>query len=333
MKDYFSIKSWLYIFLLLVIGVKANAQLEAIRFENVRYMDSSELQVKEIYCNGLLLYPDKRSEKKMKSDKVMVDFLNKVYNPEIRLSELNALLGGFKKATVSKDERQNGLLTFSKYIIKGNYLRLELNISHIEDVIVRKHFFLTTLSSGRCDVSSMKILDYSLLKELITGIEFKVGIWDHRYLYNETYCFDELNVLSSRYPGYRFNIPDILNKDLVNRAFCNQYNNDSSRCYSYQTPDKYFASFVKNGQLDVIEMLLYSPNYFYSVNAMEALIYLQSIGKANIDSKMNERIKSLKESKYKITIRKTSDFYSTVEGYSSIGVTDAMVIQKYKDIK
>ena len=58
---------------------------------------------------------------------------------------------------------------------------------------------------------------------------------------------------------------------------------------------------IINDQTILIKDLLFSPNNFYAINAMEALIFPSSEMKIIIDDKSQKRIDSLKQNDFHIT--------------------------------
>jgi len=142
-----------------------------------------------------------------------------------------------------------------------------------------------------------------------------------------------LRLALQNYPDYKFGpcSKDFENEEWINRICYNQYNSDSSCCYSYIKANKDYIDLINNMKINIINDLLYSPNYIYSINAMEAIIYLNSINKITIDDAMKTRMESIKKAKYVITIQKSSDLYSTVNGYNELNTSDENVIKKYRN--
>lgn len=133
---------------------------------------------------------------------------------------------------------------------------------------------------------------------------------------------------ASKYKNYIFNVPCGENEAAVNKIIMNQYNNDSSGYYSYLKANDAFVLLIKIGKIDIIKSLIYSPNYFYSVNAMEALIYLSAVNKIPIDKALKRKIEEVRGRTYEIIVKKGDDVFSHVNGYSDINMAENKIIAK-----
>lgn len=298
---------------------------------NYRYVDSVEQSVKHYMCKDLLTYPDKYEKKKIKNDMRIVGVLNNIFQRDFSVSRLDMELGKVQKPKVSRNETMNGLIRVISIIANGSYVRAELKLECIDDFIIRKKCLLFSTSNGKCSELGYRTLDFNLLKKhFIKELDFLIKISDNTHLVATDFNGDNVKIASDKHREFKFNFPGSSNEEWVNKILYNQYNSDSSCCYSFSKADRDFVDLIKNGKIEVIRDLLYSPNYFYSVQAMEALIYLASMNKIVIDDSMRKRMEIVKQSDYAIRAQKTDDLFATVSGYKALSVTDMQVIQKYQ---
>lgn len=298
---------------------------------NNKYIDSVEQDLKMHFCNGTLMYPDKYKKKEVGKDVSIITFLNKIYQEDFTEAKLSTELKELANARVSKSERNNGLIKIIQLIINGNYIRCEVTLEFIDGNCFRKFYVFNTTTSGRCDRYGTRVLDFKLLKNLfLSKMNFLIGFKDNSAVVSKV-VEKEIELSSKKFPDYTFSIPKSSNENWVNEIYYNQYNSDSSCCYSYLKGHKSFIALLKTESTDIIKNLLYSPNYFYSIHAMEALIYLASINKVVIDDTLKKKITSIKQANYQIKIQKADDVFMTVDGYREINTSDEAVIKKYRN--
>lgn len=148
---------------------------------------------------------------------------------------------------------------------------------------------------------------------------------------SDVFLESKLRIAAEKHEGFIFNFSFDANEDSYNRILRNQFNGDSSCCYSYSKANTYFVMLINAGKLALVKDLLYSPNYFYSINEMEALLYLSYIKKIVITDEMWQKMDSLKAGGSEITIQKSSDVFATVNGYKELNTTEDEVVKKYKN--
>lgn len=328
----FYLRLHIIVTLLLLINVIVIKAQSSVYDQNKNYLDSVEFSQKLNFCNKVISYPDRYSKKEVNIDASVIYLLNDISQDSYTETALNISVKRQKKIRISKVEKYNGLIKVIEVIINGRNLRAEATIESINGFIYRKFFSLSTNTNGRCGSSAFRILDFKLLRNFYLGkIDFLIN-----YSYNTltwvNLNINQLEVSEKKYVDYKFNIPKAQDKDnWLQVIFSNQYNSDSSCCYSYIKGNKTFIELIKAERIDLIKDMLYSPNYFYAVNAMEAIIYLSSINKITLDEPMRKKIESIKKGTYPITIRKTEDLFTTVNGYNEINTSDNAVIKKYRD--
>jgi len=286
------------------------------------------------YCNGILRYPENYEKKKITESIEAIRLLNWIFLENITQSNLNKKIIETKNIKVFKEEKSNGIIKVIRFKINDNYVRIELTIETIDSFIFRKALSLTTTTFGRCGESSFRVLDFKLLRDfLLNEVHFIIQVKDNNSIVATDFNESNLRLALQNYPDYKFGpcSKDFENEEWINRICYNQYNSDSSCCYSYIKANKDYIDLINNMKINIINDLLYSPNYIYSINAMEAIIYLNSINKITIDDAMKTRMESIKKAKYVITIQKSSDLYSTVNGYNELNTSDENVIKKYRN--
>ena len=314
----------------LIVTLACNAQHSKQEF-NLKYIDSVEQEMKIHLCNDKIYYPAKYNKKGIKSDKEIIYFLNKIFKEEFTPSTFENELSKLKRTRKSKEEKINGLLKANHLILNGNYLRVEGRIEFIDNVIHRIFFTLSTKTNGRCGESNFRVLDFKLLKEcFLRDIDFNI-FYKNTVIELAKFYPDKIAAAAKNYTDYSFNTPEINKSGAINDILLNQYNSDSSCCYSFLKANKDFVKLIEDNRIDIIKSLLFSPNYFYSLNAMEAVIYLNSINKIAIDNKMKEKIDAIKNATFQVTIQRSEDSFMTVKGYKEINTTDEAVITKIKN--
>lgn len=299
---------------------------------NYKYIDSAEQNLKQYACNDLLTYPAKYGKKKIKNDTKLVRVLNNIFQKDFNLRQLDVELSKAQKLKISRNEKMNGLLRVVTIIFNASYVRAELKLECIDDFIVRKKCLLFSTSNGKCGELGYRTLDFNFLKKyILSELNFLIKISDNTHLVAVDFDENNLVIASEKHKDFKFNIPDADTEGWVNKILYNQYNSDSSCCYSFSKAEKSFVDLIKNEKIKVIKDLLYSPNYYYSVQAMEALLYLGSVNKVNIDASMRKRMEIIKQSDFDITAKKSDDLFETVRGYKALLVSDEQVLRKYKN--
>lgn len=254
----------------------------------------------------------------------------KISDANISVLQFDNILNGIKNARVTKSETLNGLIKIMKIVINGNYLRIKLTLESIGDIFFRKKKTLGTATKGRCSPSAQRVLDFKLLKnEFIKRLNFSIRSSDKEYLVADTFLENKIKIAAASHDKFIFITSTDSNEDSYNRILRNQFNSDSSCRYNYSTANSYFVMLITSEKFSLIKNLLYSPNYFYSINAMEALLYLSTINKIMITDLMRQKMDSLKAGEFKISIRKAPDVFVTVNGYKELNTTDEEVVKKY----
>jgi hypothetical protein len=321
-------KILLFTILLSALSGQVKAQNNLIRLENLRRIDSVEKSLKTNFCHSDIIYKDNFNKKYLKNDLAIFEFLNKVFKDDIRINQLEVLQKKIKNTRVGKLEKKNGLINNLKLILNGNYLRADISLDFIDSIILNRSCLISFTTNGICNKENFKVLDFRYLKDIVTpNIGFTINIRDIDVV-SEKVEIQNIESMAKKYSDYNFNVPSIGNPDWLNQFLLNQYIGETKNYYSLENANKNFVKLVKENRTDVVKSLLYSPNYFYSINAMESLMYLNSINKITIDDRMKIQINKIKESDYLLTIQKSGDSFGTVKGYKALGTSEEGVIKK-----
>ncbi len=303
-------------------------QNNLIQLENIKKIDSIEEYLLKDFCHSNIIYNKSYKKKYLLKDLLIFDLLNNIFNNNMQMSKLMSLT---KKVKLTKVENKNGLVNNLQIIINGNYLNANIALSFIDSSIINIICSISFTSNGICSKENFKILDFYYLKNLVAkNIKFPIQIRDIDIVAKK---FDTsiLKSISNNYPLINFNLPSSKNPDWLNTFFLNQYSNNSKNYYSNEYGDTSIIKLIKENKSDVLKSLIYSPNYFYSINAMEAIVYLGSINKIIIDDNLKNMIILIRKNTFQVTIQHTEDSFITVKGYNEIANSDEAIIRKIRN--
>jgi hypothetical protein len=91
-----------------------------------------------------------------------------------------------------------------------------------------------------------------------------------------------------------------------------------------------FIMLVKLKEYGTITNLLYSPNHLMAVNAYEALVYLRSTSALEINSALEEKMKSIAGSSIEIPVFCGRDCIPTNFAYNTLKIKEKDIIDKYQ---
>lgn len=332
----------LYIILALVAlsvpGIEKGYAQQNYNVANARYLDSVEADIRNYLCGDTLVYPAAYKKKWLEKEKRVTEVLNSIFDSTFEASQVSENLqkinfGKIKFARVEKTETDIGLLKAIHIIINGPYLHAEVKLDCIGNIIIRKSILLRSNTVSRCGLRGNLITDFKLFKTfVIPKLQFLIRVRDHSEIIATSFLQSNLVKAAEKYKDYRFNIPSDKAKkdDWINNILYNQYNSDSACCYIYDRPPQEFIALIKNEQFALISDLLYSPNYLYAVNAMEAIIYLANENKLVINDSMRTKMELLKQERSVITVQRSYDSFGIMRGYNRLKTTNQQVISKYR---
>ncbi len=317
------------LFIITIISSGANGQNSNF-YKNEKYLDSTEESLRIHFCNKTITYPMDYRSKNIKNDLEIINTLNTIYSQTFYDSLQYEKLKRSKIIRFNKEDIKNGLINVINIVVNGEYIRVEITLEMIDNSIYRTLISINSNSFGGCGYYKSRVFDFNLLRlYFLKRILFPLEFRNKRVVY-EMLNISNLQASSRRNEKYKFGLEHINSDDWIGRICKSQFNNDSLVFYSYDSESKDFIKLIKEERVDILKDLLYSPNYNYSVHALEAIIYLTQVGKMKIDDEMKDRIKLIKEDNNTIFIRKTDDLFSAVDGYNQLNVTDQEVVKKIK---
>lgn len=315
---------------LVVVAAKTNcfAQSNEYFAENTKRIEAYlNRPAKANICEGVINFPSKYKPSKVKSDAFITSFVNSIDN-KFTDNDSDMQLKKIGKKILVK-ESLNGLIKIKNILLKGNYLRANIVIEFIDNVTVRSKVTLTTVTHAKCGEYGNLMMDFKLVSDfflqdakMLFGVKYDEMVADTIYS-------DNLALLAVNRKDYKFNIPGTDSESWVNDVFIKQYQADSSGSYNYSKAPKDFVKLIKENKISVVKDLLFSPNYFVSVNAMEALLYLSSVNKVQLTKDLNDRIAEIKKQPFIILQQGAPDVFYNREGYKDLQMTDERVIKKY----
>jgi hypothetical protein len=299
--------------------------------ENVKRIDACINGPIKVYnCEEGMMFPAKYKRSKLNADRTIVSFINRLFDENTIKPDVEKTLSKVRKKSMRLTESVNGLIESDDITILGRYLWVNIKFDFIEDVLIRSKVTLKTTTHGKCG-SYTNLLDYKLIKDFIikdAKVLFEIG-YDY-YITSDTIYSDNLNALAEKQKDYKFSIPGSSTEDWVNEIFTKQYQTDETGAYNYSQAPKDFVRLIKENKIETIKDLLFSPSYTTCVNAMEALIYLSSVNRAQLTAKMNDKITQIKNGTFIIMQQGSPDVFYTRKGYRELQTTDERVIKKYK---
>ncbi|OQP60789.1 hypothetical protein [Niastella populi] len=322
-----------------VPGIEKGYAQQSYSLANTRYLDSVEQGIRNYICNDSLVYPAGYKKNLLKKEIPVIEVLNSFFDSTFEANQVNGKLkkirfGKTRFAKVNKTETDIGLIKVIHVIINGPYLHADVKLDCIGNIVIRKSILLNSNSIGRCGLHGNQITDFKMFKTfVIPKLKFPISVRDYADIIATGFLQKNLAKAAEINKDYRFNLPSDKAKkdDWINNILYNQYNSDSACCYSYYQPPEDFVALIRNGQLALINDLLYSPNYLYAVNAMEAMIYLANENKLVINDSIRTKMELLKQERSVLTVQRTSDVLGIMQGYNELKTTNQQVIQKYRN--
>ncbi len=322
-------KSYL-VTLFLAFFVQTSKGQNSVISSNMKYIDSVENQMRVFFCNNVIEYQEKYQNKLLVPDLKMAEFLNFYFIKSNSVSEINRELKKLKKIKVYVDSTKNGLISIVKVILNGNYVRVELKAEAISNSIYNKKMEFYTNKDARCGDMKIRIFDFKLFRNsFIPKLNFSIEFFN-RSAKKSVFLLNNLNLAAKNNSSYNFNLPDPSFPLWINNILSKQYYGDSVCCYSYSKGENDFRVLIKSGNTEVIKKLLFSPNYLFSINAMEALIYLKSKNNIILEEEIEKQINYIIEANYPINVQNGIDVFSVVNGYKNINISKSAVIKKYE---
>jgi hypothetical protein len=153
---------------------------------------------------------------------------------------------------------------------------------------------------------------------------------DFDYLFYDTVFIDNLKNLALNRTDYTFNIPALDNEPWINEIYSKQYRSEYSCCYERDSADPAFARLIKEKKFHILESLLFSPNYYTSIHAMEALAYSSYKKLIQLSPESLHRMDYIKNASFHVMSQGAPDVRYRKEGYKDLHSLIEHVIKKYR---
>jgi hypothetical protein len=296
--------------------------------KNVKRIDSFNLFLKT-FCDSVK--PMIVSDKSVKKDKENIRYVSKLYNANMSNKEFEQ--DAKKNELVQNSSYRAGLVSLNEYTFHSalGYVSITIWLTVIDDQIIYKKFIFDNSVKRKCaaDNAPISFFDYGYLKsELVNDIDFPIyGCANCDSLVVDTLDQSLFNEMAQKYPVYKF-IPDIDDKQLKDRLVTATYLQAGS--YHNKVAPELFTLLVKLKEYGTITSLLYSPNHLIAVNAYEELVYLKSSSALEINSQVEEKMKSIAGSSIEIPVFCGRDCVPTNFPYNTLKISERNIYDKYE---
>jgi hypothetical protein len=293
---------------------------------NVKRIDSFNLFLKT-WCTEVK--PITITNRSVKQDNQNLRYVSKLYNASMLYKEFVRDAG--KNNLVQSQNMQAGLVGLQQFTVDENagYIATDIWLTVIDDKIIYKKFVIKNTAKRKCaaDNAPIPFFDYVYLKSMVNDIDFPIyGCANCDSLVVDTLYQSLFNEMEQKYPAYKF-IPDVDNKTLKDQLFTATYFQPGS--YHNKEADGLFIQLLKLKEYETIGSLLYSPNHLVAVNAYEALVYLKSTQAWDINSQLEEKMKSIAGSPAEIPVFCGRDCKPTNYSYSTLKISERNIYDKY----
>lgn len=287
--------------------------------------------VNDKMCEGVIDFPTKYTNRKIRSDAFVSKFINNVNNDQLSGLDLQMFLAASgKRRAIVVNESSDGLINTKEILLKGGYVRAKVILGFVNDIVVRRKVTVTTRGYAKCGVYDNRLMDFKyIMDHFIVDLRLLFNV-DYDFISSDSIFQKNLQYLDSLFDDYQFDTILEYQENWVAEILGRQFQSDSIDAYNFNDAPECFVKLIKEDKIEVIESLAFSPSYITSVNAMESLIFLSSVGKIQLSQALFARMKKIKDGSFKILQRGAPDVIYEREGYRELGMTDEKVIQKYK---
>ncbi len=275
-----------------------------------------------------LLYPAHYSKEATRKTLSVIAAANRLFDTALTTVQVPAILKDIKKDYFKLDTISAGLMqVISIFIRVDDYLKAELFLYCIDDRVISKVYKLTPENKVWTSVKHMYGQDFKYARETYVPImSFPITtIYLPEYIYAAQVSSANLSRAALAHPDYRFNLPPVAARR-TDPLFC-QYT-DHKMTYSLKKLIPGYDSLVLAKDTTALTTLLYSPNYVFAIEAMEALIYLSKKTGITLSSATLQKIETVRSASYPFKAA-GGDVSYPQEGYASLKITDQQVIDKY----
>lgn len=279
----------------------------------------------QLVCKSEITYPKRYKSARLKEDLRIIKFLdstlrNSTYDPA---TAVWPQIGG-------RFANNNGLITVESFKLLGTYLRGDLIIEFVDRLKTRQKIVLTTRTKGSCSEFRNIVMDFHLIRKYVLNhlnVNFKISLDELTF---DTVYLDNIKTLAGLHENYKFNVPATSNEDWINSIFLDQYASEKSCCYQNSTPPAGFIRLIKEKRFDTVRDLLFSPNYFTALNAMEVIIYLSEARQVSLSEAEAKKIREIKDASIPFKKEMAPDFFVIINSYKELSMTNEKIIKKYQ---
>jgi hypothetical protein len=295
---------------------------------NIKRIDSFNLFLKT-WCDSVVQATVR--DKSVKKDRENIRYLSKLYNATMSNKEF--VQDAKQHELDQNSSRRAGLVSMNEYKFHSaaGYLPITIWLTVIDDRIIYKKFIIINSAKRKCASNNTPItfFDYEYLKkEIVNDIDFPIyGCANCDSLVVDTLYQSLFNEMMQKYPAYKF-MPDVANEQLKNLLFAATYL--EAGYYHNKLVPEIFVQLVKLKEYGIITSLLYSPNHLMAVNAYEALVYLKSVSALEINSELEDKMKSIAGSSIEIPVFCGRDCIPTNFPYNTLKISERNINDKYE---
>jgi hypothetical protein len=315
---------------LLILGTfVTKAQTPDIRQQNIVYLDSVEGMIRRTWCDGILIFKDDHSKLLIKQAKRYIQALNEISSDDFEIGDLDKTLKRFgTKVWVESDTDGHVNIQVLGTVFQNFSVRVKLE--YIENIIVGKRFSVYQQAHCTCGNSYQGQVDLPLIRRAVAEVAtWPITIMDYIHeVYWRKLMYENLALLAGRdsLHKYVYNIRG--EESWINKLLDEQFLNDVPLVYDQNDAPWRWPELLMAGKTDLLKKLLYSPSYYFAVNAMEALEYADSLHKVTLSSEIRDRMKEIKIASCRIKTRNFDVRYDR-QGYKEIYAPRSQIYYKY----
>jgi len=259
------------------------------------------------------------TNKQIKADKRVIKFFNNFYNNDLSLDSIKLKLNPFFNYKWDFETANlGGCIQYYTQIPSEGNLRAFISITTFDNEIVYKSLSFETNTKNTCLFN--KDIDY-IDKFVIPRASFPIE-----------FCIYCMETISDTIYSEKFNRLKTSNYKILPEKSSNYlqratwYRNSIYKMDYVEATIKYI---VNNNEIDTLYKLLYSPNHILAINAMEALIFLESENKIVLTADVQHKMQEIKNSEILISWQ-YSDVVKHGTPYYQLKVSKQKIIVKFK---
>jgi hypothetical protein len=336
-------KKYLYLALLCICVQSASGQSPAVVAGNVHYIDSLRVGIEDSACGGVWTYKIPYGKPYDSSDVLeaedVIGMLNELTADGLTKRKVDEILNRINWVNLSEDIVREGLLQFVTVSMGGKLLHVRVELAYMDSLLITTDLGIRIYNKVNCHGLADEFVDYRfVLAHYVPKISYPMRVIDRfstsPYMVYRKFHPENLEIEAKAHPGYTMSAACLADSatSWIAQIIRRSYDPDSSCCYLFDRGQPDMLHLISAGRLDMVKDLLWSPSYFYSISAMEALIYLTHVGKIEIDGRMQSRIDDLKRMNYRLMATATgSDVTHMEDGYKDLKMKESAVIKKYQN--